>query len=148
MSTAAHPAHHPLQLAVARGLYGAVAGIGGGIVFGILMAVMGMLPMVAMLVGSDNAGVGVVVHLVISAILGVGFGLVAPFTQFWPLLGAGVVYGAIWWVLGGLLLMPAGLGMPVFQLGAMAMWSLLGHLLYGIVTAAVLYGFRHRVGHS
>ncbi|TDD55239.1 hypothetical protein [Saccharopolyspora elongata] len=143
----AHPAHHPVQLVLSRGLYGALAGIGGGIVFGILMAAMGMLPMVAMLVGSTNVGVGVVVHLVISAILGAGFGLVAPFTEFWPLLGAGVVYGAVWWVLGGLLLMPVGLGMPVFQVGQMAVMSLVGHLLYGIVMSVVLFGFRRRAGH-
>lgn len=147
MSTTAHPAL-PVQAVLSRTLHGAVAGIGGGIAFGILMAMMGMLPMVAMLVGSSSAGVGIVVHLVISAILGAGFGLVAPFTRFWPLLGSGVVYGVIWWVLGGLLLMPAGLGMPVFQLGASAVQSLMGHLIYGVITAAVLYGIRRRVNHA
>ncbi|WP_344682776.1 hypothetical protein [Saccharopolyspora taberi] len=147
MSTAAHPAHHPVQLVVSRGLHGAVAGIGGGIAFGVVMAMAGMLPMVAMLVGSDSDGVGVVVHLAISAVLGAGLGLVAPFTRFLPLLGAGAVWGVIWWVLGGLLLMPAGLGMPVFQMGQTALTSLVGHLLYGIVAAAVLYGLRRRAGH-
>ncbi|QUH06254.1 hypothetical protein HUO13_26030 [Saccharopolyspora erythraea] len=125
-----------------------MAGIGGGIVFGILMAALEMLPMVAMLVGSSNAGVGIVVHLAISAILGAGFGLVTPFTQLGPLVGAGIAYGAVWWVIGGLLLMPAGLGMPVFQMGATAMWSLLGHLLYGAVTGMVLTALRHRASHS
>lgn len=147
MSTTAHPAR-PVQAAASRVLYGALAGIGGGIMFGILMAMMGMLPKVAMLVGSDSVGVGAVVHLAISAALGGGFGLVVPLTRFWPLLGAGVVYGVIWWVLGGLLLMPAELGMPVFQLGASAMQSLMGHLIYGIVTALIFYGFRHRANRS
>ncbi|GAB2742431.1 hypothetical protein GCM10027174_14990 [Salinifilum aidingensis] len=143
MSTTAHPAH-PVQVVASRVLHGAVAGIGGGIVFGVLMAMMGMLPMVAMLVGSGSAAVGAVVHLAISAILGAGFGLLVPVAQFWPLLGSGLVYGVIWWVLGGLLLMPAGLGMPVLQMGTSAAQSLLGHLLYGIVTALVFYGIRHR----
>lgn len=147
MSTTAHPTH-PAQAVVSRVLYGTVAGIGGGIMFGILMAMMGMLSKVAMLVGSDSAAVGAVVHLAISAILGAGFGLVVSLTQFWPLLGAGVVYGVIWWVLGGLLLMPAGLGMPVFQMGASAMQSLVGHLIYGIITALIFHGVRRRAHHS
>ncbi|MFC7344763.1 hypothetical protein [Saccharopolyspora griseoalba] len=148
MSTAAHHPSHPLQAGVARVLQGAASGLAGGIIFGIMMATTGMLPMVAMLVGSSSAGVGIVVHLAISAILGAGFGLVAPMNQFWPLAGAGLVYGAVWWVLGGLLLMPAGLGMPVLQLGATAMQSLMGHLLYGIVTAAAFYLFRRRAGQA
>ncbi|MHA6804500.1 RNA-guided endonuclease InsQ/TnpB family protein [Salinifilum ghardaiensis] len=53
--------------------------------------------------------------------------------------GSGLAYGVIWWVLDGLLLMPAELGMPVLQMGTSAAQSLLGHLLYGIVTALVLY---------
>jgi uncharacterized membrane protein YagU involved in acid resistance len=142
MSTAAHRSGHPLQASATRVLQGAAAGLAGGIVFGIMMTTTGMLPMVAMLVGSSSAGVGIVVHLAISLILGAGFGLVAPMRGFWPLAGAGLVYGVVWWVLGGLLLMPAGLGMPVLQLGATAMQSLMGHLLYGIVTAAAFFLFR------
>ncbi|MDA3645256.1 DUF1440 domain-containing protein [Saccharopolyspora indica] len=148
MSTAAHPAHHPVQLVVTRGLHGAVAGIGGGLVFGVLMVLTGMLPMVAMLVGGSGAAVGAVVHLVISAVLGAGFGLAVPATGFRALLVAGAGYGLVWWVLGGLLLMPAGLGMPVLQIGATAVWSLVGHLLYGLVTASALFGIRHRAGRA
>ncbi|MDI2027920.1 hypothetical protein QFW96_04840 [Saccharopolyspora sp. TS4A08] len=147
MSATVHPAH-PMQVGLSRALTGAVAGLGGGIVFGVLMAATGMLPMIAMLVGAGGAGVGVVVHLAISVILGAGFGLIAPSTRFWPLLAAGVAYGVLWWVLGGLLLMPAALGMPVLQLGATAMQSLMGHLIYGIVTAAVLFALRRRTAHA
>lgn len=148
MSTTDHPAHPSMQAVVSRVLYGAVAGLGGGIMFGVLMAMMGMLSKVAMLVGSDSAALGAVVHLAISAILGAGFGLIVPLIRFWPLLGAGVVYGMVWWVLGGLLLMPAGLGMPVLQMGASAMQSLMGHLIFGIVTALIFYGFGRRANHS
>lgn len=146
MSTTAHPTHST-PAAASRVLHGALAGIGGGLAFGILMAMMGMLPMVAMLVGSDSAAVGAVVHLAISTLLGAGFGLVVPFTRLWALLGAGVAYGVIWLILGGLLLMPLGLGMPVFQMGASAMQSLIGHLIYGIVTALIFYWFRRRAHH-
>ena len=118
---------------------GALAGLVGGVLFGILMAVMGMLPMVAMLVGSKDGLVGFVVHLVISAIIGLGFALVLGDRA--DSLGRGAlwggVYGFIWWILGPLLIMPSLLGMGP-QLGmAFAppmLMSLVGHLIYGLAT--------------
>lgn len=136
------------QLLVTKALYGAAAGIGGGIVFGVLMAMMGMLTQVAMLVGSTSPGVGVAVHLILSAGIGGLFALLIPFARVWPLLGAGVVYGAIWWVLGPLLLMPAWLGMPIMQLSPTAVQSLMGHLIFGIVTALLLFWLRARARRS
>jgi uncharacterized membrane protein YagU involved in acid resistance len=129
---------------VSRALNGALAGVAGGIVFGMLMAMMGMLPMIAQLVGSDSAVVGGIVHLVISAALGALFGLLVPATTVSALLGAGVVYGMLWWVLGPLVIMPARLGMPLFMINQTAWMSLMGHLIYGMVTAAVLFGLRRR----
>lgn len=140
MSTTAHPA--TASGLVTRALTGALAGIGGGIVFGMLMAMMGMLPMVAGLVGSESAAVGGLVHLVISAGLGALFGLVAPAAGLGVVLGAGAVYGMVWWVLGPLVIMPAWLGMPLFTLDQTALMSLMGHVIYGLVTAAVLFGLR------
>ncbi|WP_053617037.1 hypothetical protein [Nocardiopsis sp. NRRL B-16309] len=120
---------------------GAIAGIGGGIVFGILMAMMGMLPMIAMMVGSESAVVGMAVHLVISAGVGLGFGVLAgPLTaRLGMLLGAGAVYGMVWWVLGPLVLMPAMMGMPLFTVDQTAMMSLMGHVIYGLATAGAFY---------
>ncbi|GAA2007297.1 hypothetical protein GCM10009799_38580 [Nocardiopsis rhodophaea] len=142
MSTIAHARSH----AVTHAWRGVLAGLVGGIVFGVLMAMMGMLPMVAMLVGSQNPAVGGVVHLVISAGIGLVFGvLVGAFAdRIWALLGAGVVYGMVWWVLGALVLMPTMLGMPVFNINQTAMMSLMGHVVYGLVTAAALYGLSRR----
>lgn len=140
MSATAHPA--TFSGLVSRALSGALAGIVGGIVFGMLMAMMGMLPMVAMLVGSQSAVVGGLVHLVISAGIGALFGLVVPATTLGPLLGAGAVYGMVWWVLGPLMIMPARLGMPLFMLNQTAWLSLMGHLVYGLVAAAVLFALR------
>lgn len=51
---------------------GVTGGIAGGMVFGVLMAMMGMLPMIASMVGSDSAVVGFGVHLVISVLIGLG----------------------------------------------------------------------------
>ncbi len=53
--------------------------------------------------------------------------------------------GVIWWVLGALIMMPLALGMNqmVFAIGQPQVMSLVGHLVYGLVTAYVfnrLYG--------
>lgn len=135
-----------LQQVPARLVAGAVAGLAGGIVFGMLMAMMGMLPTIAMLVGSSSAAVGAVVHLVISAAIGALFGLIAPNTGWGGILIAGAVYGMVWWVLGPLVLMPAMMDMPLFMINMTAIASLMGHVVYGLVTAAVLQPVRRRAG--
>ncbi|MBI3964208.1 MAG: hypothetical protein HY329_01125 [Chloroflexi bacterium] len=119
---------------------GALAGIAGGLVFGAMMALMGMMPMIAGLVGSQNPAVGFVVHLVISAIIGAIYGATVgiqsgaqSYRTGWLF---GLVYGAIWWVLGPLLIMPSLMGMGP-QFGAaftqMNLMSLMGHALFGVV---------------
>lgn len=117
---------------------GAIAGIGGGVLFGILMGMMGMLPMVGMLVRQESAIVGFIVHLVISAFLGTVYGFVAgrlPYTWTVGILG-GTVYGVVWWVLGALISMPLMLGMNdmVMVIGQAQWMSLMGHIIYGIAT--------------
>jgi hypothetical protein len=123
----------------ARIAAGVAGGLAGGVVFGMLMQMMGMLPMVAMLVASTSVAVGWAVHLAISAFIGTTFGLL--FGGKANRVGASVVlgmgYGALWWVLGPLVLMPARLGMDLFMVNAMALQSLMGHLLYGLVLGLV-----------
>jgi phage shock protein PspC (stress-responsive transcriptional regulator) len=46
---------------------GVVGGLAGGVVFGMMMAMIGMLPMIAGMVGSASAVVGFLVHMVISS---------------------------------------------------------------------------------
>jgi uncharacterized membrane protein YagU involved in acid resistance len=120
---------------------GVLAGLGGGFIFGIMMAVQGMLPMVGMLVGTESAVVGFIVHMLISAFAGIIFALVAVrLPDGWgTALGAGAAYGVIWWIVGALILMPLMLGMSemVFQVGPMQWMSLIGHLIFGLVMAAI-----------
>ena len=146
MSTTAYPTTF-FSGPISRAVSGALAGIVGGIAYGVLLAMMGMLPVVAMLVGSGSAVVGVFVHLVISASLGALFGVAVPAKKLGTLLGAGVVYGLLWWVLGPLLIMPVWLGMPPFMIDTGALTILGGHVIYGLVTAATLAGIR-RYGRS
>jgi hypothetical protein len=132
---------------VNRGIAGIVGGLVGGVAFGVLMQVMGMIPMVAMLVGSESVGIGWLVHLVISAGIGASFGLLlgAAATGAVRAIGLGAMYGIVWWVLGGLLIMPAWLGMPVFTFNTAAWMSLVGHLVYGLLLGATYALVRPRL---
>ena len=134
---------------------GALAGIAGGIVFGIMMQIMtaptpegGRMPMMAMVaavVRSDSIFVGWVYHLFNSALIGALFGLFfgSRVTSGGAGLGWGAAWGAVWWVIGGLLLMPVLLGMPPLaplQMAPMrpvAIGSLVGHVIYGLITGLV-----------
>ncbi len=132
-----------------RILAGVLGGLAGGIVFGMMMAMMGMLTMIASMVGSDSAWVGFAVHLMIS--IGIGLGLTVLFgnrllTGYGRGVVVGLVYGAIWWVLGPLIMMPLMLGMPMFTIDMAALLSLMGHLIYGAIlglTAVRVLTHRH-----
>lgn len=119
---------------------GVVSGLAGGLVFGMLMGMMGMLPMVGMLIRQNNAVAGLFVHMAISAFIGGVYGAVAVYLprQWLPTVAGGMINGMFWWVLGALILMPLGLGMPqmVLVVGQTQWISLMGHLIYGLITAA------------
>ncbi|CAN5778100.1 hypothetical protein BH23ACT12_BH23ACT12_22870 [soil metagenome] len=127
---------------------GVVGGLAGGIVFGLAMQFMGMIPMIAMLVGSESAAVGWIIHLGISSFIGATFALLVRGRAIGTgkAAGLGVAYGAVWWVLGPLLIMPARLGMPLFMINDMAIQSLIGHLLYGAILGITYSAVRPRLG--
>ena len=134
---------------------GVIAGIAGGILFGILMQMMtaptpdgGSMPvmaMVAMVVRSTSLAVGWLYHLFNSAVIGALFALLLGNRVSGNATGLawGATWGLVWWVLGGLILMPLLLGMPAFaslrmpEMRPLAMGSLVGHLLYGLVLGYV-----------
>lgn len=122
---------------------GIIAGLAGGLAFGSIMAFVGMLPMVGMLIRQENAVVGFLVHMVISAIVGAGFGgVMALYTEQRPMITIviGLAYGLFWWVFGALFLMPILLGMSenIFVVGQMQIDSLIGHLIYGFVVSVAV----------
>lgn len=104
---------------VQRIVGGVIGGIAGGLVFGMMMAMMGMLPMIANVVGSDSEGVGFLYHMFNSAVIGAIFGLIPGYWVYSHGSGAilGLIYGAAWWVLGPLILMPLMMGMGGPQFG-------------------------------
>jgi uncharacterized membrane protein YagU involved in acid resistance len=147
MSTTTHAM--TLSGATHRVIHGIVGGLAGGVVFGVLMQMMGMIPMVAQLVGSESVAVGWIVHLAISSFAGAVFALLlgSRAGTFGPAVGLGLAYGVVWWVVGALLIMPAQLGMPVFVFNTAAWQSLMGHLLFGLVLGLVYAALARRAQH-
>jgi len=131
--------------------HGLVSGLGGGVVFGVMMAMMGTLPMIGKMVGIPTATAGFVVHMLISGAIGISFALVFN----WMVRGVpsgsafGLFFGAAWWLLGPLTLMPLFMGMGLgvnWNLAAASQMlpSLLGHLLYGLALGALYVLLRLR----
>jgi uncharacterized membrane protein YagU involved in acid resistance len=123
-------------------LWGAGASLVGGGLFTVVMLKTGVLPNVAGLVGSSSPVTGFLVHMVISALIGMSYGLLFRYEA--PTKEAGIawglVYGLAWWFIGPLTLMPILLGdTPAWTLEAATALipSLIGHLLYGAATAFV-----------
>ncbi len=128
---------------------GIVAGLGGGLVFGMLMAMMNMLPMVAGLVKSDSPVVGFLVHMGISAFIGAVYGMIGSRlpSRGLALIVVGAVYGMVWWVLGALIAMPLLLGMSqmVFVIEQTQIMSLMGHVIYGVITVLLFVPLSKRL---
>ncbi|MCF6095200.1 DUF1440 domain-containing protein [Microaerobacter geothermalis] len=117
---------------------GIVGSLIGGVVFGMLMAVMGMLPLIAGLIGSESSTVGFITHMAISFIFGITFTIFAGVTK-WNGIVSGVVYGFILWFLFPFILMPIMMGSieMAFQFNSGNLLSLIGHLMYGLTTGIV-----------
>ncbi|WP_309484619.1 hypothetical protein [Streptomyces himalayensis] len=121
-----------------------MAGLVGGTGFGIWMSLSrpmmdtAMITMVAGLLGSTNPFVGWLIHLAIALFAGTGFGvLLGQFAQrLAPALVLGLAYGAVWWAVGALWIMPANMGMPVFEWNDVTGSSLGGHLVFGLLAGA------------
>lgn len=120
-----------------------LAGLTGGIVFGMMMQMMGTMSMIAKMAGSNSDAVGWLLHLMISAVFGLTYLFLAP--KFSNSGGraalGGMIYGVIIWVAGPLIMMPIMMGMPgmIFQIGSMQWMSLMGHIIYGVIVALVYY---------
>jgi hypothetical protein len=122
--------------------WGAFAGLVGGLISSPVMLATGILPKIA---GLDTSFVGLrglVLHLIVSAAIGMTYGLL--FRNEAPSLGLGIPWGLllglIWWYVGPLTLLPLILT-GAFDWRASAasalLPSLIGHLIYGGSTALV-----------
>ncbi len=129
--------------------WGAVASLAGGFLFSLVMMAVGFLPKVAGLVGGASPTLGFVVHMLISALIGMSYGLLFRYEA--PDFGSGVawglVYGLIWWFVGPLTLMPILLGGTftwTTEAAGALLPSLIGHLIYGASTAVVFLALERR----
>jgi hypothetical protein len=124
---------------------GLIAGLPLGIIMQVRYADEAMMPgikvidLVGDLVFDPSTGLGWLIHLFNSALFGVVFVLlfsrVLTFDKRMLAMMLGVLYGIVWWVVGALWIMPAWLGMDamIFEVGANQWWSLVGHVLYGLL---------------
>ena len=124
--------------------HGLVGGIVSGLVMGaFLMVVMaitgdsffrpleliGSIWYGAMTTGAAAIVLGLVTHVVMSAILGVLYALLIPYGRVDPLL-QGLVYGAVVWFLAQIVVLPQ---VGAYISAGYPVWAfLLGHLPYGI----------------
>jgi hypothetical protein len=121
--------------------WGATAGFVGGIVASPILLATGVLPKLA--VNTIFSGFrGIAVHLLVSALIGMTYGLL--FRNEASSLGLGIawgwLFGLIWWYAGPLTLLPLLLtGVCDWSTDAASalLPSLMGHLIYGATTALV-----------
>jgi hypothetical protein len=121
---------------------GALAGIVGGWAFGKWMAQANFFPLIAGLVNSQSANVGMTLHFIIAVIIGATFGLLfqGDVLGYGSCMGWGLGYGMFWWFLGPMTIMPLWLGKPLdWSLGRAdsLFGSLIGHIIYGVLLGSI-----------
>ena len=94
----------------------------------------GMLEMVGGMIGAD-ALIGFILHIIISAVIGALYtGLFMQYVDLgsplYNIAVGGLIYGVIWWILGGLIIMPAIAGGELLQIDLNSP-SLFGHIIFG-----------------
>ena len=147
---ALRPAAGRAPFSLARALVvGGLSGVVGGWAFGEWMAQVGFFPLVAALVGSTSAAVGMTLHFAFAVIIGATMGLLfqRDLRGAGSSMGWGLAYGVFWWFLGPLTIMPLWLGQPLdwsWERAAALFGSLVGHVVYGLI-AGVLYAAADRL---
>jgi uncharacterized membrane protein YagU involved in acid resistance len=129
--------------------WGAMASLAGGLLFSLLLLSAGYLPKLAELAGGSSATRGFVVNMIVSGGIGISYGLLfqreAP--NFASAICWGLVYGLIWWFAGPLTLLPLFLTGSfdwTLEAATKLLPLLVGHLLYGAVTASVFFMLERR----
>jgi len=129
--------------------WGALAGLAGGLLYMLVLVATGSLGQIAAIVGGTSPALGLVVHLSISIVMGISYGIL--FQREAPNLASGIawglVYGLIGWFVGPLTLFPIFLktgGLWTAAATDAQFPSLVGHLIYGSVAAAAFWLLERR----
>jgi len=129
--------------------WGGVAGLAGGLLYMLVLVATGSLGEIAGIVGGNSPGLGIAVHLCISVLLGVSYGLL--FYREAPNLASaiawGLVYGLSGWYIGPLTLFPLTQGNASLWVPSAAeaqFPAMVGHLTYGAVAAAAFWLLERR----
>ncbi len=124
--------------------WGGLAGLAGGLLYLLVLISTGSLGEIAAIVGGTSPVLGSVVHLCLSTLLGISFGLL--FQREAPNLASGIawglVYGLMGWYLGPLTLFPIALGSASLWIPAVAeaqFPAMTGHLIYGAVAGGAFW---------
>jgi hypothetical protein len=124
--------------------WGALAGLAGGLVSSPVMIATGVLPKIAGLDTPLSIFRGLLLHLLVSVVIGMTFGLL--FRRESSSLGLGVmwgwVFGLIWWYLGPMTFLPLLLTGEIdwrTTAASALLPSLMAHLIYGATTALVFH---------
>ena len=122
--------------------WGALAGLAGGLISSPVMLATGILPIIAGVGSGFSILGGLLIHLIISALIGMSYGLL--FRHEASSLGLGIawgwLFGLIWWYLGPMTFLPLMLtGVCDWSTNAASalLPSLMGHLIYGATTALI-----------
>jgi ABC-type xylose transport system permease subunit len=130
----------PPSNVVSRAGTGVVGGLAGGLLAGAVLQVGGGMRAVSDLVGSGAGSVTWMAVLVACAFAG---GLYGALLGRWvtgmlvPAIGIGTVFGALCWVLLGLLAVPLRRGTHPFVIDDRAMLDLLGYVAFGVIVGVV-----------
>ncbi len=112
---------------------GVIPGVIAGYIF-LAYAGPGMQEMVGGMISADSF-VGFILHIIISIVIGALYtGVFMQYVDLGnPLVNiavGGLIYGLIWWIIGGLIIMPAIAGGEMLQIDLNSA-SLFGHIIFG-----------------
>jgi len=130
-------------ISIARALVGGgIAGIGGGWAFGKWMERIHYFPLIAGLVHSSSVTIGVTLHFAIAVTIGGTFGLLfqREIRGIGSSMSYGATYGALWWFVGPLTILPALTHHPIDWSASHAstiFGSLIGHVVYGLIVGVI-----------
>jgi hypothetical protein len=124
--------------------WGGLAGLAGGIVSSPLMFAAHVLTSVAGIDTHFSVESGLVVHLLVSTLIGMSYGVLFrdEASNLAMAGGWGWVFGLIWWYAGPLTLLPLILTGEIdwrVTAASALLPSLLGHLIYGACTGLLFY---------